>query len=265
MLIPSTYALPLITRLYPCFNNPYLELVHQVHLLKSGPLNIIDIGASVGDTFHFINQNIPSAVNKIFCIEGHPVYQQYLTVNTSASQAASILPVVLSDRETDIKSLENHHNSSALSNGSKYVKAVPLDQVIAERIHEPIHVIKIDTDGFDGLVLKGSSHLLQEQKPLIIFEYHPVLIRQTGNDLTLHFTVLCDAGYDRLVWFDKYGVFSFFSDTNDHEFIATQARACIEAQEEDLHYDVIAIPKNSMINTDELAAGRFSRNKLHRH
>ncbi|CAF1090302.1 unnamed protein product [Rotaria magnacalcarata] len=49
------------------------------------------------------------------------------------------------------------------------------DFVRLHRIQRRIDVLKIDTEGFDPLVLQGASRLLQEQRiRLMIFEYHGV-------------------------------------------------------------------------------------------
>src|SRR5689334_5705745 len=60
-VIPSTFSLPLITRMFDQFNNPYLQLVHMVHQEKGKRLNIIDAGASVGDGFFLLVNNVPDA------------------------------------------------------------------------------------------------------------------------------------------------------------------------------------------------------------
>jgi hypothetical protein len=68
-----------------------------------------------------------------------------------------------------------------------------------------VDVLKVDTDGYDGLVLAGSRSVLA-QRPVVLFEWHPVASAVAGTDERLAFRVLRD--YPRTVWYTNCGVFS---------------------------------------------------------
>jgi hypothetical protein len=96
------------------------------------------------------------------------------------------------------------HESTASAQGDSLVWALALDDISLVKT-ESIDVFKIDVDGFDGRVLAGSRKLLLQHKPVVIFEFHPGLVKETGNEILLPFIVLAETGYHTLIWFDKYG------------------------------------------------------------
>jgi FkbM family methyltransferase len=160
--IPADYTYPLICRNFKTFNNPYLELVHQTWLQKKRPLNIIDVGAAIGDTFLLIMQNDPEAVNTIYCVEGSPFFLKYLKENTATFDKAIIIETLLSDKNELIPELISLHSSTASALGNNKVIAQKLDTVLEAAMPPLIDVLKIDVDGFDGKVLAGSVNLLMQ-------------------------------------------------------------------------------------------------------
>jgi hypothetical protein len=70
VILPSTYSSPVTAREFSEFNNAYLQLVHECYRSKNQKLNIIDVGAAVGDTFLLIRKNIPKAILKYFVLKG---------------------------------------------------------------------------------------------------------------------------------------------------------------------------------------------------
>ncbi|MBC7949844.1 MAG: FkbM family methyltransferase [Chitinophagaceae bacterium] len=260
--LPSDFSLPVTAREFPSFNNPFLELVHYCHRRVDRKLVIIDVGASIGDGFLFINQNLPSAVEKYICIEGHPRFFDYLKQNTATYNNVLPLQAVLSDRREQISSLVGIHESTASAQGDKRIEAVPLDELLDSE-GSAFDIIKIDTDGFDGRVLNGSRNILNRSQPYLIFEYHPLLISQTKNNLLQPFDVLEQCGYSRLLWYDKFGKFSHESKASDIELHKKYADDCLrQSTGADPHFDIIALPPADEGDTDELANCTFSSKKI---
>ncbi len=81
------------------------------------------------------------------------------------------------------------------------VPAVPLDEVIPS----PVHLVKIDVDGFDLDVLKGMERILFENKRLsVIVEWAPVMLSEDGRDPLELPTWLEDAGLRQITVLDQY-------------------------------------------------------------
>ena len=108
--------------------------------------------------------------------------------------------------------------------------------------------------------LAGASRILKEQQPTVIFEWHPILCAQTGNSCLRHFEALRAAGYEELVWFDKFGLFSHFGRTDNLREIQSMADFCRNSTTlDDWHFDVVALPKACAIDRVKLAELKFAR------
>ncbi len=259
VILPSTYTYPIICRQYPAFNNPYLQLVHEVFLSKQKKLIIADVGAAVGDGFVMLTQNIPEAINKIYCVEGSDFFIKYLSQNCTS--AAVVIHSVISDNVKS-KALIHNHASSASAQGIEQTNTQTLDEILYEKNQEIIDVLKIDVDGSDGRVLNGAGKILSYHKPVVIFEFHPKLLRLTGNSLLQPFETFSRLNYKHCIWFDKYGKYSHTSASNDMVTINKYIEICLRAgQLKDIHFDVIAIPLQFDINIESLAKCEFANNK----
>ncbi len=260
--IPAGYSYPVICRNNPSFNNPLLQLAWQVYKAKNEKIRIIDAGAAIGDTILFLKQNMPSASTDIYCIEGDSSFYNYLAENADGISDSHLIQQVLSSAEEWIPALVHHHSSSSISSGKENVRARRLDLVWQEKINSPIDMIKIDVDGFDGRILAGATGLLQEFSPAILFEFHPMLIKQCGNELLQPFNILKAAGYDTVTWFDKFGNFLTQKNTGDQGFIDEMVnKAFSGGEKEDIHFDIIAPGNKYKIDPLELAACKYAKAK----
>jgi hypothetical protein len=139
--------------------------------------------------------------------------------------------------------------------GEGKAKALPLDRV-PELQGKTIDVLKVDVDGYDGEVLAGAKETLCRDKPVVIFEWHPVLWHRAEKDLFEVFEVLRTAGYDRLVWYINTGEFSHFTANTAEDgklFRTTAAYLERENKPGDPHYDIVALHAQSTIDEVELA------------
>ena len=262
--IPSTYRYPLNIRQISTFNNPYVQLIYQVWKEKKQQLIVVDIGAAVGDGLLLIQQNIKEAIGKFYCLEGHRDFLKYLQINAASFHNTEIIDTILSDKEERIAALVQIHSTTASAQGDDTVQATTIDAVWNKNQLSPPDVIKIDVDGFDLKVIAGSKKIIEAYKPYILFEYHPWHLLDTGNDHLQAFSILSDAGYKKLVWYDKFGIFQHEIHTDDQAMILSlREKAMKEGREPDVHFDVIAIPEISRLNLDELKQCNFANHKPH--
>lgn len=256
VVLNSGYTYPLFIRRYPSLNYPLLELVHRAHEALGRPLVFVDIGAAVGDTVLLIDTLCSGMVSQYICVDGDPEFFSYLEHNVGHLRNVICVNKLLSHSGRLERNLVRTHGGTASAQGDHLVVAEPLDDVIGDGV---IDVLKIDVDGFDGEVLGGAQRLLSKHQPFVIFEWHPILCEQTKNSDLRHFEHLSAAGYKKLVWFNKYGQFSHFSDLNT-DSISRLSEFCRATKFfPDWHYDVVAIPENSRIDWLSLADLRFAR------
>lgn len=58
------------------------------------------------------------------------------------------------------------------------VPAIAVDDVVG---HRPVHLVKMDVEGSEPLAIKGMKRLLSQQRPPVIFEFFPRLLREVGE------------------------------------------------------------------------------------
>ncbi len=260
------YTYPIYSRLFTSYNNPLVELVYQAYSANNNSqVTLIDIGAAIGDTVLLIHSSCPNMVSNYYCLDGDKEFFNYLQYNLNFLSEAIPVFTMLSDGDKSEKELIRTHKGTASSQGTVEVEARPLDAVMQEVNVKSIDIIKIDVDGFDGKVISGSKQILEAHKPAIIFEWHPILTERTNNCLLEPFQVLSSCGYNKFVWFTKYGEFSHFTDGSDLESINKLANLCIRDKfHPDWHYDVVALHQSSSIDPIGLAEASFAKSNKSR-
>jgi FkbM family methyltransferase len=256
------YTYPLNMRLYPRLNNPLVELTVQTSLANHRPVVVVDVGAAIGDTVLLLHSNCSSHVDKYVCIEADPEFCSYFESNLKFLANVTLIRTMLSAGEQSERSLVRTHAGTASSQGSTTTEARSLDRVIRDQVSQKIDVLKIDVDGLDGKVLAGATELLKADQPSVIFEWHPTLYQQTRNDWHQPFECLANCGYDRFIWFTKFGNFSHFSVPGETRNIDKLADLSLRNEHEnDWHYDVVALHASSQVDEIRLAELKFARNK----
>ena len=261
--IPANYQYPFFIRQFPKYNNPIIEIVYQQYKALNRPVNFVDVGTAVADTVLLVMANCPNMINNILCIDGDSEFIAFAKKNIAQFNNSKAVQYLLSDSASQISTLVRHHQNSASALGETKVPALPLDEVCQLENFNAVDVLKIDVDGFDGKVLAGSSQILKNNTPIVIFEWHPKLYNNTSNSISLPFQVLSNNGYNKFIWFDKFGNYSHFvlEECND-AYLTLQARICLEATfDSDWHYDVVALHSNSKIDIISLANSDYSKNK----
>ena len=80
---------------------------------------------------------------------------------------------------------------------------VTLDDIVSDRAP---HLIKIDTDGYDNRILRGSAQCLKNKGPHLFFEYSPYHIRRHGGEEpTAIFKFLRELQYSPMIVYDGSG------------------------------------------------------------
>jgi len=262
-LITAGFTYPVFMRRYTKFNNPLVQLVYQTFETNKRQLNIIDVGAAIGDTAFLLSANIPGSIHRMLCIDGDKEFFSYLQHNMQQFKYVTCINTFLSSDEVEEKELVRTHSGTASAQGANLITAKPLDLVISEDDFTNIDVLKIDVDGFDGKVMAGAKQLLRRDMPNVIFEWHPILLKQTGNSASQCFDVLEEAGYTHFLFFSKFGEFSHYSYGIDKKALAFLEQLCLDNKfKHDWHYDVIALPGETKIDMQQLAACNYANNKI---
>lgn len=253
---------PIVVREVPKYNAPLVELVAQTFWQRRRPLCMIDIGAGIGDSVLLLMQRCPDAVERFLCFEGEEGFFALLRANLEPVSSVQMAFCMLSDGSGLEPALTRvQHAGTATAKGETRVPARSLDEVLADDLPlGHIDILKVDTDGYDGKVLAGSSKTLERYRPMVIFEWHPVACAAAGLDPHLAFQVLTAGGYGPYVFFDKFGNFSHFMTDYDQREMQYLAEFCTGSPAPpDWHYDVIALPAGTGQSAVSLARLPFCR------
>ncbi|MDF5722700.1 MAG: FkbM family methyltransferase [Rhizonema sp. PD37] len=254
------YTYPINSRQNPSYNNPLVELVYQAYITKKSPITLIDIGAAIGDTVLLVYSNCPNMIQNFYCVDGDKEFFRYLQQNLGHFKEGTLILSMLSQEDKNERELVRTHAGTASAQGEVEISARSLDSVMLEAGLQNVDVLKIDVDGFDGKILLGARYILQQYQPALIFEWHPILCEKTGNSQTEHFEALVACGYEKFIWFNKFGEFSHFMYGFEQESVSRLMELCLRNKfYYDWHYDVVALHHNSIINPVVLAELSFAK------
>ncbi|KRE62283.1 FkbM family methyltransferase [Nostocoides sp. Soil756] len=249
--VNNGFAYPAFIRRWPEYNRPLARAATLLRTTTGRPITIVDVGAAVGDTVLLLAEGRDADTDTYICVEPEDEFRQDLRRNTESLGNVEIHPQMLSDREEEVPDLVRHHPGTASPQGRGHRSAVTLDTIVAGR---HVDLIKVDTDGYDGKVLAGARRVLSQSQPVVLFEWHPILLDRCGQSATRPFEVLTDAGYTRFVWFTKHGLLDHGENGYDPAAVDRLGRACVEDKmpEPDWHYDVLAATSRHMAVADKM-------------
>jgi FkbM family methyltransferase len=202
--LPLSHALPLVLRYYPDYANNLARLAACIYA-KYPDLKIIDVGANIGDSVFIIRNKVSCP---ILCIEGDPVFFKILQTNTADCEDVVIKQVFIGDndaianKELVIVSGTAHFtDSSNTSTEFKKLSSILND----EPQFSQSKLLKIDTDGFDLAIIRGSVDFIKLAKPILFFEYDPFFLKNQKEDGISIFPLLQTLGYHSIVIYDNFG------------------------------------------------------------
>ena len=169
----------------------------------------IDVGANIGYDSLKAARLVGGAGRVVAC-EPNPPVLALLQQNVAASQAANVtvLPVACADRETTLAFFDatdggNSGRSSMSADNAGpggraiTVQARRLDDIVADLGLTRLDVLKIDVEGAELVVLRGSEATLRRFQPKLVLEVIPRLLASMGSSPDELERWLGEHGYDR--------------------------------------------------------------------
>lgn len=165
-------------------NDPRTNGEHWLleHVLKAAPTPqvLLDIGANKGDwTAHALGlTNVPNQVH-VHAFEPSQSTRSMLTSRFVENPAVTVQPYALSDSvgKADFYSSEDGAGTNSLSPSSgmnvEVAELTTIDRFLQQLGIEKVAMAKIDTEGFDLLVLRGAEQSLRDERiDVVQFEYN---------------------------------------------------------------------------------------------
>lgn len=195
-----------------------------VHVAAKYPgMTLIDIGANVGDTIAVIKTAIETP---IIGIEGDPISYGFLERNTKQFKDITILKEFLGEKRQTLQvALEKSGWNTTLipteNKSGQSLSLKTLDEVLEENqlAGKNSKILKVDTEGFDTIILRGAGGLIQQHHPVIFFEYNRANMEAIQEDGLSTLFSLEKYGYSSVIFFDNYGRYMLTTPLSQQELI----------------------------------------------
>jgi FkbM family methyltransferase len=204
-------------------------------------LTVIDVGANIGDSVALIKSLVDVP---ILCIDGNASTNMLLLENTRIYKNVQVEKVILGQKKKRMKmGFSGEFGTSHLEKNNKFITVYPLTEILKKYIsYQQSKFLKIDTDGYDGKILRGSKQLIRKTKPIIFFEYDPYSFQKAKDNGLAILRFLKELGYDYILIYDNTGEYICSVNLDNHELLAELSHY-IENKKGLKYYDVCVFSK----------------------
>lgn len=183
------------------------------------PLQLIDVGANIGDTTAQVLATRPGTA---LCVEADAYWLPFLQRNLDESTSTIAFHLLVPSAQvgaTATRPVRNNQGTTTFAEGTDPSTAPAIaigDLPASYPDFDRVRLVKSDTDGYDAALIPALAETYAASTPALFFEYDERLTRNAGNanpdDM---FTRLVELGYDRFVAWDNWGALrSTFTGTN---------------------------------------------------
>jgi FkbM family methyltransferase len=242
--LPISHSLPSVLQYHPNYADNLTRLADCIYN-KYPDLKIIDIGANIGDSVFIIRNRV---ICPILCIEGDPVFFKILQTNTAVCADVVIKQVFIGDNDVSankklviVSGTAHFTDSNNSSTEFRKLSSILTD----EPQFAQAKLLKIDTDGFDLAIIRGSVDYIQLIKPILFFEYDPFFLKNQKEDGISIFSLLQTLGYHSIVIYDNFGRYLISLPLTETDQIADMHGYLLDRQG-DYYYDICAVPAEDL-------------------
>ena len=96
-----------------------------------------------------------------------------------------------------------------------------LDKVLQENVllQRNLKIFKVDTEGFDTIIIRGSKEYIRIARPVIYLEFNWDNMNAIGENGLNTILALREAGYHKILFFDDKGKYILTTDLDNKELI----------------------------------------------
>ncbi|MEI7424960.1 MAG: FkbM family methyltransferase [Candidatus Staskawiczbacteria bacterium] len=181
LFLNLSHKLPIFYRKYPNYDRALPRVCKKISEID-GQLNVIDIGANIGDTVSLITDEV---TGNFLCIDGDKKYLPVLEKNIEKISKVNKVKIVrcycgnsIKDESISIDRIGGTAKiiTTSLSNNKKQVYDVEIKSLDEIMIKNPdfqySNLLKIDTDGFEINILESGSSFIKKLSLLYILSTH---------------------------------------------------------------------------------------------
>jgi len=134
-------------------------------------MTVVDVGANIG-YFALLFCHHVGPQGRIICFEPEPENVEELKRNQRRNglKNVEVVEAAVGAQKTKVAFVKGK-NGKVKKSGSLTVPQVTID----DQIREPVDMIKIDVEGYEGAVLEGAERTISSYHPSLFVEIHPWL------------------------------------------------------------------------------------------
>lgn len=177
-------------------------------LLSEGD-TFVDVGANIG-FFAMLAASLVGPAGRVVAFEPNPANCDLLRRSIEANDFAGrvdLHPMAVAERRMQLHfvtpgidsngRLATSAEEAAEQSDLPAIEAVALDEALAGL--ERIDVIKMDVEGAEARAWQGMQAIIARHRPALVFEFSPILLRQTSGVDAAEFLAEVQSGYNLFI------------------------------------------------------------------
>ncbi len=236
-------------KIYPDLNSQLGRLAAVIFKKYPG-MTVIDVGANVGDTIAILKSAVD--ILPVIGIEGDDVSFSYLERNITQFSNIHVVKTFLGEKTQDAKvNMDNTGWNNTIipdAGGAQHISFKSLDDVITAGGfgNVEIKLLKVDVEGFDTIVLRGATAIIQKNKPVLFFEYNRKSMKMINEEGLPTIMSFYKFGYTKIIFFDHKGNLVLATDLQNSDVI-TYMHNYISSEKNLLaYYDICIFHSNDV-------------------
>lgn len=209
LVLPVSHKLPIYIADYPLYDTLPARIADYLRT-RDGMLLMVDVGANVGDTILACSKDKDKSSDGFLAVEANPEFVRYLKRN--ASDLEGFVPVEAfchsgNEKQTSVRidSVGGTASITEMPEGLTLPKRT-LDEILTQHSKfRNFNFLKLDTDGNDFEVLKGSPKSISASRPIILMECYASGNANYVDDVLHTITSLAKAEYKTVIVYDNLG------------------------------------------------------------
>lgn len=205
MFLPSNWRG--VEKLIFAFREDYEPELQYIAQVLSPGMTFIDAGACYG-IYALRASKIVGSGGRVIAFEPASRAFPVLRKNIELNRLTNVLAYPLALTEKKSKAWLYHHpnvgcdslgRDHSFTETAEQIATESLDNILRELAVDQVHVIKMDVQGAEELILRGASKILNSAHPLVIFEVFPEGTMPLGLSPYGAWELLHDMGYEFFV------------------------------------------------------------------